>query len=83
MCGHTVLKEFKLYHLYVFFRLDMYVDDVEVATGRLPSRESAITVREDGGLYLGGIPQGLKVDEQAITDVSLDGCLSDVVLNKV
>ena len=49
----------------------------------MPSRFSVITVREDGGLYLGGVPSSLKVDEQAVTDVSLDGCLSDVVLNKV
>ena len=31
-------------------------------------------------LYLGGVPEGLKVDNMAGNDESLDGCLSDIVI---
>lgn len=62
--------------------MEILIDDIKVADGRLQRRYDVITVREDGGLYLGGVPQGLKVDDQAVTDVSLDGCLGDVVFNR-
>ncbi|WAR23621.1 LAMA2-like protein, partial [Mya arenaria] len=55
---------------------DLYVDDTMVATDRLQRRFSDIAVREDGGLYLGGVPDGLKVDDQAATSKSLDGILN-------
>ncbi|XP_052775570.1 laminin subunit alpha-2-like [Mya arenaria] len=64
-------------------KLELYVDDTMVATDRLQRRFSDIAVREDGGLYLGGVPDGLKVDDQAATSKSLDGCISDVVINRV
>ena len=64
----------------IYFRLNIYVDDTEVAENRLRRNFDSLVVREDGGLYLGGVPQGLKVDNMAGSDVSLDGCLSDIVI---
>jgi len=63
-------------------RLDMYVDDVILASDRLQRRFADIAVREDGGLYLGGVPEGLSVEEQAVSSQSLDGCISDLVINR-
>ena len=51
-----------------------------MADGRLRRNYDKIVVREDGGLYLGGVPQGLNVDNMAGSDASLDGCLSDIVI---
>lgn len=71
------------FYLKIFcaFRLELFVDDKEVGEDRLPSRFSIILVREDGGLFLGGVPVGLNVDSQVGSDLTLDGCLSDVVIN--
>ncbi|KAH3697066.1 hypothetical protein DPMN_084551 [Dreissena polymorpha] len=63
-------------------KIEIYVDDKVVATGNLDRQFRDIAVREDGGLYLGGVPEGLNVDDQAETSKSLDGCLSDVVINR-
>ena len=62
------------------FRINIYVDDTEVAEGSLKRNFDLLVVREDGGLYLGGVPEGLKVDNMAGNDESLDGCLSDIVI---
>ncbi|KAL3869140.1 hypothetical protein ACJMK2_041857 [Sinanodonta woodiana] len=62
-------------------KLVLLMDDEKVADGSLPSGTTSITVREDGGLYLGGVPEGINIDSMASTTKSLNGCISDVVIN--
>ncbi|XP_053394147.1 laminin subunit alpha-2-like isoform X2 [Mercenaria mercenaria] len=64
-------------------RIELYVDDKSIGKGRLENRFDKITVREDGGLYLGGLPVNFdtSVGNKAVVSKTLDGCLSDVVIN--
>ena len=61
----------------------MYLDDKVVDNDRLPSNQNRISVREDGGLYLGGIPNSFVINDLASTKQYFDGCISDVVVNGV
>ena len=67
----------------VYYRLDLYIDDKVIDNGRLPSNQNTISVREDGGLYLGGVPNSFDITGQAPTKQYFDGCISDVVVNGV
>ena len=62
------------------FRLEMFIDDRQVDKGTLPRDGTEISVREDQGLFLGGIPDKRKVGEMLAVTQSLDGCISDVVI---
>ncbi|KAL4235534.1 Laminin subunit alpha-2 [Mactra antiquata] len=62
-------------------RLELYVDDKKVGEDRLQNGFAVIEVREDGGLYLGGVPGTFDVSTQVGTHQTLDGCLSDVIIN--
>jgi hypothetical protein len=69
--------------LYIYFRIELFVDDKSIGRGRLGNRFDKITVREDGGLYLGGLPTNFdtNVGDKAAVSQTLDGCISDVVIN--
>ena len=69
-----------MYHVFLY-RLEIFVDDEKVGEGRLQRNFDTIEVRENGGLFLGGVPESLSVENQAATSHALDGCLSDVVIN--
>ena len=58
----------------------MFIDDKEVDSGTLPRDGSEISVRENQGLFLGGIPDKRKVGSMVAVNQSLDGCISDVVI---
>lgn len=62
-------------------RLQMFVNDAKVDEGRLPRGRSNIVVRENGGLYIGGVPRGFVINDMAATNKPLNGCITDVVLN--
>ena len=59
------------------------MDDKTIGRGRLGNRFDKITVREDSGLYLGGLPVNLdtNIGDKAAVTQTLDGCISDVVIN--
>ncbi|XP_014675873.1 PREDICTED: laminin subunit alpha-2-like [Priapulus caudatus] len=44
---------------------------------------SRIEAMNSGGLFLGGVPEGFRVENMAATDKPFEGCISDIIHNKV
>ena len=57
----------------------MLVDDVLVAEGELPVGVDQIPLEGNSNLYFGGAP--VTVNDMAASDLYLDGCISDIIVN--
>ena len=60
-------------------RLQMLVDDVEVATGQLPAGVTEIPLGVNSNLYFGGA--AININDMAASSNFLDGCISDIIAN--
>ena len=65
------------------FRLELYIDDARVGSGQLPQGASrVISMRGDlGGLFIGGIPDGLDAFGKAASILPFKGCISNIAIN--
>ena len=72
------------YSLVHCFRLELFVDDEQVGTSRLPSGDSRINTMpgQEGGLYIGGVPRGVGAEGSAATLEPFRGCISDVIITE-
>ena len=56
----------------------MLVNDKKMAQGQL---SRAIDLKQNGQMYVGGVPRGLDVTAMVGADDPLNGCVSDIVIN--
>ncbi|XP_071118715.1 laminin subunit alpha-2-like [Haliotis cracherodii] len=62
--------------------LTMIVDDKRVAEGSLPIGINTIPIDPDKGrMFLGGLPGGFDASNMVASRESLDGCISDIIVN--
>ncbi|XP_041356954.1 laminin subunit alpha-2-like isoform X2 [Gigantopelta aegis] len=59
-------------------KLEMLVDDRKMAHGQL---YRAIDLKQNGQMYVGGVPRGLDISSMVASDQPLKGCVSDIVIN--
>ena len=72
-------------HFLLVYRIQLNVDDEQVATGQLPFSGSEIDSMpgEAGGLYIGGVPKDLAAAEgTAATLQPFRGCISDIIITE-
>ncbi|KAI5705223.1 hypothetical protein M8J75_013109 [Diaphorina citri] len=63
-------------------RLELRVDDVVHALATLPEGSSVVRMPGQwGGLFFGGLPQGINTTGRAVSDVPLIGTIKDAIFN--
>ncbi|RWS26450.1 Laminin subunit alpha-2-like protein, partial [Leptotrombidium deliense] len=62
-------------------RISLTLDDKDMGASRLAKATKNIEAPEDGGLYIGGIPQGMTTRGMASTKNALTGVIRDFVFN--